>query len=313
MHPLSVPQPLDRDIRSRSGVRETFPVALSRGIERSGMSLEQVQRRLQAQGLKVSLSTLSYWRRGRTRPERPDSLRAVGIIEEILGIPSGYLVSLLGPRKPRGRWASRVSVRSHEALWEGAEALAPILAELDEMAPHELTFLSLREQHFVDEHRHDSMTKGHAVVRAETDWVRSCVVLHRAESGDRGLPVVTAASGCAIGRSRTHPASRFTVTEILLDRTLRIGETAAFSYDVRWFGGEPSSRFSRAMRHGAKEYLLEIVFHPDAVPVACHEFHQHSARLPEIVQDELRLGSFHSVHLLTHEPKMAIMGIRWQW
>lgn len=310
MHTLPAPH---RDPVAMSGVRESFPVALTRAIDRSGMSLEQLQRRLSVHEVKVSLSTLSYWRRGRTRPERPDSLRAVTIIEEVLGLPPGYLISLLGPRKPRGRWASRSSTKSHEALWDGAGALQPLLAELDDPGPGELTFLSVREQHFIDRDGRDERTIVHAVVRSEVDWRRTCVVLHRAEETDLGLPDVTALSGCAIGQTRTHEPGRFVLSEILLDRVLRIGDTAAFSYEVQWHGSVASTNFTRAMRQCAREYLLEVVFHPDAVPASCRQFRRDSARLPEIDHGELHLGAYNSAHLLTHDEKSAIVGIRWSW
>ncbi|CRK61389.1 hypothetical protein [Alloactinosynnema sp. L-07] len=288
-------------------------MALSRAIDRSGMSLELLQRRLSAHDVRVSLSTLSYWRRGRTRPERPESLRAVSIIEQVLGMPNGYLISLLGPRKPRGRWASRSSAKPHELLWDGASALAPLLAELDQPAPGDLTFLSVREQHFVDRDGLDERTLVHVVVRSEVDWRRTCVVLHRAEPNDAALPRITAANGCAMGKARVHQPGGFVLSEILLDRVLRVGDTAAFSYEVKWFGTERSSNFTRAMRQCAREYLLEVVFHPDAVPSACHQFRRESVRQPEIDHGELRLGAFHSVHLLTHDEKSAIVGIRWTW
>ncbi|WP_436493585.1 helix-turn-helix domain-containing protein [Actinokineospora sp. HUAS TT18] len=309
-HPTSQPLPTRDQL---AAPRESFPVALSRAIDRSGMSLEHLQRKLSLHDVRVSLSTLSYWRRGRTRPERPESLRAVSVIEDVLGLPNGYLISLLGPRKPRGRWASRSSAKPHEALWEGASELTPLLAELNDPGPGELTFLSVREQHFVNRDGVDERTLVHAVIRSEVDWRRTCVVLHHAEPGDSALPVITAASGCAMGKSRTHEPGRFVLSEILLDRTLRVGDTAAFSYEVTWFGTAPSSNFTRAMRQCAREYLLEVVFHPDAVPSSCHQFRRESARHPEVDHGELRLGAFHSVHLLTHDEKSAIVGIRWHW
>ena len=61
-------------IIGRSIRREEFAEALSRAVEASGLSLERIQHHLELRGVQVSLSTLSYWRRGRSRPERPESL-----------------------------------------------------------------------------------------------------------------------------------------------------------------------------------------------------------------------------------------------
>ncbi|MGQ0840675.1 hypothetical protein [Actinokineospora sp.] len=295
-------------------VLETFPAVLSRTIERSGMSLEHLQRRVAARGAKVSLSTLSYWRRGRTRPERPDSLHAVRVIEEVLGLPNGYLLTLLGPRKPRGRWVSRGGlVRPHEALWDTTTGLAPILAELGEPEPTALTYLSVQDQHFLDHQRRDYHTRVRIVVRSEVDWLGSCVVLHQAERTDRALPVVVAGTGCLIGRTRTQPASRFTVAEILFDRRLKAGDTAMFEYEVRWFGVGRSTRYTRATRRATREYLLQVNFHPTALPARCHEYAQTTVRAPETVLGKLEIGTLAGVHAIMRDSDAAIRGIRWDW
>ncbi|MQA27872.1 MAG: transcriptional regulator [Micromonosporaceae bacterium] len=91
---------LDRELRQvlRSG---PFSAALHLAIESKGWTLDRVQRALLARGIGVSLSTLSYWRRGRSRPERPDSLRAVDVLEELLDLPRESLAALLGRRRRR--------------------------------------------------------------------------------------------------------------------------------------------------------------------------------------------------------------------
>lgn len=95
-----------------------FAEALSRAVEASGLSLERIQRHLELRGVQVSLSTLSYWRRGRSRPERPESLHAVAALEEILRLASGELTGKLGDKRPRGRWVERAAAL--EGIWQEA-------------------------------------------------------------------------------------------------------------------------------------------------------------------------------------------------
>src|SRR5882757_8664300 len=120
-------RPLDRDVQRllRSG---PFDAALDAVIEARGLSLERLRDHLRASGLTVSRTTLSYWRRGRNRPERSDSLDVITHLERILGLPASSLVALLGPRRPRGRWLdhSPGGIASHR-LWPSA---GPIAAEL---------------------------------------------------------------------------------------------------------------------------------------------------------------------------------------
>lgn len=291
---------------------DTFPAVLDRTIERSGMSLEHLQRRLSARGIRVSLSTLSYWRRGRTRPERPESLKAVEAMEDVLDLPRGHLAALLPPRKPRGRWAGRAGeIREPEALWRDPAGLAAALSSVDDPAPGTLTYLSVHDHHHVGPDRRDSHTAVRMVLRAEADGMRSCAVVHRAEDSDPALPLLVAGPGCVVGRVRA--SGRFTVAEVLFDRTLAAGQTALVDYVVRWSGGATANRYSRAMRRGPRAYLAQVSFHPAALPSECFAYTQTDAWAPETGSGRLRLGAFAGVHTLVSEPATPIVGIRWRW
>jgi hypothetical protein len=108
-------------------VREgPFEVALAALIDRSGLTLDRVRDRLAERGVHVSRATLSYWRQGRSRPERAASLDAVTALEELFGLPNASLLKLLGPRRPRGPRAARPgTVIGRSELWPPA---APLLS-----------------------------------------------------------------------------------------------------------------------------------------------------------------------------------------
>ena len=61
---------------------EDFGNALTRAVEAGGLSLERIRHHLARRGAQVSVSTVSYWRRGRSRLERPESLKVVKLLEE---------------------------------------------------------------------------------------------------------------------------------------------------------------------------------------------------------------------------------------
>ncbi|MFC7612804.1 hypothetical protein ACFQV2_03255 [Actinokineospora soli] len=151
------------------------------------------------------------------------------------------------------------------------------------------------------------------VLRAEANGLRSCVVLHRAEESDRALPLLVAGPGCVVGRVRAQPSSRFTVAEVLFDRTLAVGQTAVVEYEVRWFGTAIATRYSRAMRRVPRTYLAQVSFHPAAAPAECHVFSQSDAWASEVSGGRLRVGAFAGVHHLATEPQAPILGIRWGW
>src|SRR5262245_60663045 len=115
-----------------------FSAVLHLAIEASMLRLEEIQERLAAQGISVSLTTLSYWRRGRSRPERPESMRAVRLLEDILGLPAESLISQLGPRRPRGRWLAHPPGSIEiDRLFQNSTGVAKMLDELDNRMQYE--------------------------------------------------------------------------------------------------------------------------------------------------------------------------------
>ena len=66
-----------------------FHVALRAAIAARGLPLQRVQHHLSRHGVKVGVTSLSYWQQGARRPQRPESLRAVRALEEILRAARG--------------------------------------------------------------------------------------------------------------------------------------------------------------------------------------------------------------------------------
>ncbi|NVI92824.1 helix-turn-helix domain-containing protein [Actinomadura sp. BRA 177] len=85
-----------------------FAGALRQAVQASGLTLERIRHRLGRRGLTVSVATLSYWQRGRSRPR---SRTVVVALEEILQVPQGTLTDLLDDPAPTAapararRWA----------------------------------------------------------------------------------------------------------------------------------------------------------------------------------------------------------------
>src|SRR5919198_1269046 len=79
---------------------DAFPTALRAAIQASGLSLDRIQYRLRSRGVSVSVTALSYWQSGRRRPERAESLAALGHLESVLGVAPGSLMALLGAPRP---------------------------------------------------------------------------------------------------------------------------------------------------------------------------------------------------------------------
>ncbi|NDZ73640.1 hypothetical protein G3I36_21840, partial [Streptomyces sp. SID10362] len=55
----------------------------------------RVQHHLAHRGVKLGVTSLSYWQQGARRPRRAESLRAVRALEEVLSLPDDSLLRLL--------------------------------------------------------------------------------------------------------------------------------------------------------------------------------------------------------------------------
>lgn len=293
---------------------DAFAAGLATAIAASGLSLDRVQHRLAQRGVQVSLSTLSYWRRGRSRPERAESLRAVSALEEALDLPAGSLLALLGPPRPRGRWLSQPYV-GFDQLWEDddADSLLDVLARIDLPAADRLSYLSLHDQQSIGPDGLEGSLRARAVVRAETDGVDRFVAIHRADPGDRGPARITALSGCRLGRTRTHPTSKFAVTEIIFDRVLRRGDTAVFDYETAPASAEPSRYCERRFNRPVPQYVLSVDFHADAMPARCVRYARDAAGGAIGDEEELWIGTSGGAHLVALDVRPGVVGIRWEW
>ena len=81
-----------------------FSEAFADAVSERGVSLAWLHQRLVESGHPVSPAALSYWRSGRSQPERGTSRDALVEIERLLRVVPGSLISRLGPsRRPRRR------------------------------------------------------------------------------------------------------------------------------------------------------------------------------------------------------------------
>lgn len=180
------PQPAD------NLAADAFPTALRTAIQASGLSLDRIQYRLRARGVSVSVTALSYWQSGRRRPERAESLAALGHLESVLGVAPGSLIALLGPPRPRGRVQRESSRLPIEALWHEREPVSKLLKRIDFATETALTKLSQHDRMDVAVDRGEKRIAVRQVVRAERDGVDRTVMVYDLERIGRPFPEITA-------------------------------------------------------------------------------------------------------------------------
>ncbi|GAA3857991.1 hypothetical protein ACWDR2_15305 [Streptomyces sp. NPDC003631] len=308
-HADTVPAELEAALRGGP-----FHVALRAAITARGLPLQRVQHHLSRYGVRVGVTSLSYWQQGARRPQRPESLRAVRALEEILQLPDESLIRLLTSTDERPD-PDRPPGRSYRSLVEASGVLERLLAELESPLDGGLHTLGHHERVRIGSRRELLARESHHIVRAHKDGVDRYVAIHH---GDPGCAperiVVHAQENCRTGRVRWHHDTGLLAAELLFDTRLRTGDTFLFRYGFEDGTAGPCAEYLRGFRLAGGQYALQVSFDHEALPVRCHRFAQHSPAAPRSGRQELPLSGRHrSVHLVEPRVRSGIVGIEWDW
>ncbi|MFE9395941.1 hypothetical protein [Streptomyces flavidovirens] len=291
-----------------------FHLALRAALAARGLPLQRVQHHLAGRGIKVGVTSLSYWQQGARRPQRAESLRAVRALEELLRLPGDSLIRLLGPGAVTGD-IERPATRSYRALVEASDALEGLLAELEFPADGGLHTVGHHERVRIGAGRELVGRDSQHVVRAHRDGIDRYLAIHHGDPGcDPARVVVRARENCRTGRVRWDADSGVVVAELLFDTRLRAGETYLFGYAVDDGTGGPSSEYVRGFSFTGGQYVLQVRFDEQALPVRCRRFAQTSAGAARGARKDLTLSGRHgTVHLVEQGVRAGILGIDWDW
>lgn len=117
---------------------------------------------------------------------------------------------------------------------------------------------------------------------------------------------------CRLGRVMTEPGSSLLAAELLLTKALLVNETIIIEYDViNAETGALATGVEREFRVPVACYVVEVCFHPDALPVRCLQYSRIDGS-PEVVTDA-RLGPANSVHGVVVDFGPGIFGLQWEW
>ncbi|GGK34218.1 hypothetical protein GCM10010124_28550 [Pilimelia terevasa] len=290
-----------------------FPHALRTAIKARKLSLERLHQRLAAAGTPVGMSTLSSWQSGRRRPERPESLEAVTVLEDILGLPARSLSDLLGAPRRRGpRPRMTRPPRPVADLLALASPAVALTRQLD-WREDRLRIVSAWDDVEVG--------RGSCVVGVETRLVLEAVeevdryvaTFHGAPgTGLSGAVRFAALADCHIGRVRQDPTHPLIAAELLLGRRLPPGETAIIRFGVTDGSGRRETEYGRFLSAAAQHVAVSVHFAPDARPRRCWRFVRDLQGWPDQLHKEVRLGPFGKVHVVRNSVPPGILGIAWQ-
>lgn len=289
-----------------------FDAALRAAVSARGLALHRLRHKLAQRGVHIGVTSLSYWQRGLRRPERPESLRAVRALEEVLELPPRSLVRLLAPPDPAA--VRTAPARPYRSLMEQAAAVTSILEELGASSDGGLHTVTHFERVRIGA-RHELLRRdSQQVLRAHRDGVDRYLAIHHGDPGcDMGRIQVRAAEGCRVGRVRRDQDACVVVAELLFDVRLHDGDTALISYAFEDGSGASTAEWVRGFPFTGGQYVLRVAFDPSALPVRCERFTQssHSAARHEV--SEVLVGRGGAAHIVEETVKPGLVGLAWQW
>ncbi|QFG25514.1 helix-turn-helix domain-containing protein [Actinomadura sp. WMMB 499] len=309
-----------------------FAGALRQAIQASGLTLERVRHRLERSGLTVSVATLSYWQRGRSRPR---SRAVVETLEDVLGVEPGTLTDLLDEPAPvagavatpaagRGALAagpSPAAPASARGLWPDPAGYAELVGQLDRSGDHRLERLSVHDVYRLDEAGRTWTLSVRAVLRAAGDDIDRVVCVHRTSPAVHGADGGSGASGLAAARycrpGRIRAGGGLVAFELVFDRVLAAGDTAVVEYDLGPVtipeGAGPPGGYDRRFPHPVQHYVAVVQFDGERLPARCYGFSAEAADGPRHRLGELWVGTSGSANLAVANVRRGIVGLEWEW
>ncbi|MEC3979958.1 hypothetical protein [Amycolatopsis sp. H20-H5] len=245
----------------------SFASALHGAILARGLTLERLVHRLAERGFTLSTATLSYWSRGRSRPERPESLAALSALEEILEVPGDSLRGRLVGRVRRGRAGPGHAVPLTELWGTAAEDVDDMIAQVG-LPPEHRRVLSFHERYELDANGTELFCRVIIVLEATSGNADQMMLVFRDDAGGSSLPSIIPVNGVRLGRVGRDESTHVLVAQLWFEQSLVKGERTVAEYELEFGpGGKRSLMCERRFTAPIRQYVLEIGFDPAAVPV----------------------------------------------
>ncbi len=292
-----------------------FHAALRLAIAARGLPLDRLRYRLHRGGLDISLTTLSSWQHGRTQPERPSSLAAVGLLETELDLPPGALLALLGPRRPRGPHSATLRVpRQPEQMFSLGEPMSRLLDRFPEARAYDFDVVN-RDDTLVLDDRGDLVSLSvRMTISARRDGLDS---YYSTFAGDPGADVsgitIEGLTGVTVEQSWAVDGAPGMLTRLRFDDVLREGDDFLLEYRYAGTGGVPLHYQVYAAWRPTEQYLLHVRFHPDAVPQRVFRYDAKQVEDTPIPGGPVPVSSSSTVHMHERDVLGRVVGLCWVW
>ena len=170
--------------------------------------------------------------------------------------------------------------------------------------------VSLTEHHYLGADRCPAWHRTTQVLEAHRDGTTTYLYMFDTNT----INVVVRQGAKSVGSIRDIAPGVFGV-DIELQHPLSAGETTSLTYESFFsYGQPPEPEFRRAAFEGVESLDIRVEFHPNAVPsyIGFAEWDQLSHHQPSR-QQQVEVGSDHSVHRFLRTVNNSIVGFRWNW
>lgn len=287
-----------------------FGEVLGRALEARGLSLTALQRRLADRGHRVSAGTLSYWRSGQRRPEKPASLDMVAEIEELLGLDPGELRGRIGPSRRPGPQPPKVQDGGSAPR---ALGVPEALRELG-LANAGRDMYGVAVQVTVDVDAQGQMTEQsvRTLLRATTRGAQRWYHVVFAEEPVTEPLVLDRVVGVDVGQSLTRQEVGLFLWELVLPRPLDVGEMALIETRTQLgnLGNQDTSYFHHLDRR-TPDTVIWVRFDPQTPPQRCVRTLQTLDGPP--IETAVDLDGLHTAHVAARSFGPGRVGLTWEW
>lgn len=289
--------------------RRDFAAVLSRAIRDSRLSLKQLQEQLARKGVHRDIATLDYWRNGQAIPTGNRDLKGVTVLEELLDLGAGQLLSRL-PSDAVSRWDPVRSAPIDRQLEEAYAVMG--LPSLDSL---EHIFLQDSVSISADFHRQAEVTT--QLVRATRDGVHNIPIALRQIFTEDEPPRISGISGCELHDVAMLDDEGLLCAELRLPRPLRKGQLHMFSYRMDWTFARDrdSDGITRLVRPGLRYWAATIDFAGDAPGYVEYNYEvENFTRLGTPTGTEMtqRIRSAKQVQRVLRGPLPGLHSIEWK-
>jgi hypothetical protein len=219
--------------------------------------------------------TLSYWRSGRSRPDRGGSIIALANLEGVLRLPAGFLTSKVNPRGPGSAVASELP--THYFMAEvpttgpgdgtDADVVRAGFAMLGMESDDGLVRVTYHDRLEVRPDRTDGAHDVRTVFLARRGGVQRFPIWY-SHSDAKAFPFIMALSNCSLGRVIEFREKTAVAAEMVLDHPLDEGESVIVEHRMESIGQTIAvHNLMRRVTHPIRELVMEVRFPDEQIPV----------------------------------------------